>query len=278
MDIKLPTPTIIPTENDYEVDGILYCGTCNKPKTKLVKLNRAMYPVPIACDCVKARNERIRQEEIKTEVERQERERREKIESLRYEAFPDLRMRNWTFAEDDKANAKISDIAQKYVDNFSAMSARGMGLLLYGGVGTGKTFISACIANALIDEGYTCFATNFASLSNTLQSSFSGRQELMEKLASYSLLVIDDLASERDTEYMGEVVQNVIDARYRAQKPLIVTTNLTGEELKHPKDIRKERIYSRLFEMCIPVEVKGVDRRKKKLRDSNKDLRELLGI
>ena len=278
MDIKLPTPTIMPTENDYEVDGILYCGACNKPKTKLVKLNRAMYPVPIACDCVKARNERIRQEEIKAEVERQERERREKIESLRYEAFPDLRMRNWTFAEDDKANAKISDIAQKYVDNFSAMSARGMGLLLYGGVGTGKTFISACIANALIDEGYTCFATNFASLSNTLQSSFSGRQELMDKLASYSLLVIDDLASERDTEYMGEVVQNVIDARYRAQKPLIVTTNLTGEELKHPKDIRKERIYSRLFEMCIPVEVKGVDRRKKKLRDSNKDLKKLLGI
>ena len=105
-----------------------------------------------------------------------------------------------------------------------------------------------------------------------------GKQEYMDSLDKFDLIVIDDLASERDTEYMGEMVQSIIDARYRAGKPLIVTTNLTSAELKRPSDIRKERIYSRLFEMCIPVEVIGKDRRKEKLKRDYVEFGDVLGL
>ena len=73
--------------------------------------------------------------------------------------------------------------------------------------------------------------------------------------------MIDDFAMERSTEYVNEIVYNVIDSRYRSGKPLIVTTNLSKKDLDNPPDIDNERIYSRIKEMCFPVEVKGTDRR-----------------
>jgi DNA replication protein DnaC len=50
-----------------------------------------------------------------------------------------------------------------------------------------------------------------------------------------------------------EQVYNVVDSRYRSQKPFIVTTNLTLEELQNPEDTAHSRIYDRLLEMCCPV-------------------------
>lgn len=192
--------------------------------------------------------------------------------------FPDSEMEKWSFDKDDLSNEKISTIARKYVDNFDEMKSRGKGLLFYGSVGTGKTFMSACIANALIEKGHPCLVTNFARLCNTISGMFDGKQQYIDGLDKFHLLVIDDLASERDTEYMGEIVQNIIDARYRSGLPLIITTNLTADELKHPAEMRKKRIYSRLFEMCVPIEVKGKDRRKEKIKSDYKDLEELLGL
>ena len=123
-----------------------------------------------------------------------------------------------------------------------------------------------------------CLVTNFARLTNTISGMYEGKQEYIDGLDRFDLIVIDDLASERDTEFMGEIVQNIIDARYRTGKPLIVTTNLTSDDLKNPAEIRKQRIYSRLFEMCVPVEVKGTDRRKEKLKQDYKSMEDLLGL
>lgn len=57
-----------------------------------------------------------------------------------------------------------------------------------------------------------------------------------------------------------------------------MTTNLKSDELKHPVEIRKQRIYSRLFEMCVPVEVKGKDKRKEKLKQDYKSMEDILGL
>lgn len=87
-----------------------------------------------------------------------------------------------------------------------------------------------------------------------------------------------DLGAERETEYMGEVVHNIIDNRYRAKLPLIITTNLTPDNLKNPTDIRKQRIYSRLLEMCIPVLVPGKDRRLQNNKENIDYMKSILGI
>ena len=73
--------------------------------------------------------------------------------------------------------------------------------------------------------------------------------------------MIDDFAVERNTEYVNEIVYNVIDSRYRSGKPLIITTNLSADDFKHPDNINKQRIYSRINEMCVPIPVTGKDRR-----------------
>ena len=212
------------------------------------------------------------------EEKRKAKELAEKVKELRKMGFPDAEMSRFTFENDDNANDYISGVAHRYVDNFVDMYKMHKGLLRSGTVGTGKTYIAACIANALIDRGYTCLVTNFARLTNTISGMFEGKQEYIDELNRFSLLVIDDLASERDTEYMNEMVMDIIDARYRSGKPLIVTTNLTAQELNNPKDIRKKRVYSRLLEMCVPLEVKGTDRRKNNAVKERSKINDMLGI
>ncbi len=50
------------------------------------------------------------------------------------------------------------------------------------------------------------------------------------------------------------MAHNALNSRYQSRKPMIVTTNLTLEELKHPSDLAHEQIYDRLLERCVPVQ------------------------
>ena len=59
---------------------------------------------------------------------------------------------------------------------------------------------------------------------------------------------------------------------------MIITTNLTGAQLKKPDTLSKERIYSRILERCHPIEVKGDDRRRAALKDSFGAMRDILGV
>lgn len=256
---------------DYIQDGILYCGKCHTPKQAKISVGGRIWTPACMCDC-----EALRFREKQERMERQSA--LDAVKRLRQMGFSDSEMAECTFEKDDHSNEKLSQVALKYVEIFAQMQMRGKGLLLYGSVGTGKTFIASCIANALIDRGHPCLVTNMARLVNNLQCMYEGRQRYIDDLNRFDLLVIDDLSAERETSYMGEIIQSIIDARYRSGKPLIVTTNLTANEMKHPEDIRKQRIYSRLFEMCIPFEVNGNDRRKDKLKKDYHDLRKDLGI
>lgn len=255
---------------DYIKDGILHCGKCNTPKqTRIILFGKERTPMCL-CKCAAEQRD-------KEEAERKQIEFERTVKRLRQAGFPESKMQDWTFANADGANEKIITVAKNYVENFSQMKADGKGLLLFGTVGTGKTFASACIANALIDKGYPVLMTNFARIVNTVQGMFEGRQEYYDSFNRFPLLILDDLAAERKTEYMQEIVYNVIDARYQAGLPLIVTTNLTSDELKHPADVTNQRTFSRLFEMCIPLQVEGIDRRRDKLKDAHGKYKDLLG-
>ena len=259
-------------EGDYFENNLLYCGKCHTPKQCRFEAAWGGIMEPyFLCECGRKRKE-------EEEKARQAQELQAEVKRLRKLGFPDAEMVNWTFHNDDGSDAKISSIAHKYVDNFAEMKQRGKGLLLYGNVGSGKTYIAASIANELISGCRPCLVTNFARITNTLQGMFDGKQRYLDDLNRLDLLVIDDLSAERDTQFMNEMIFNVVDARYRSGKPLIVTSNLTSAELMRPSSIDKQRIYSRVLEMCFPVEVKGVDRRKKKLRDDSEDMARLLGL
>lgn len=261
-----------PTEGTFlGEDGLLHCEKCGGKRQTRIALFGKDKVVPCICQC--------RQAELEAEeAERQKEARLKKISQYRQVGFPEADFAKSTFASDDLSNPKLSRALKNYVVNFQALKEKGKGLILYGTVGTGKTFGAACVVNALIDEGVPCLMTNFARLTNELQGKFEGRQEYIDNLNKFDLLVIDDLAVERDTEFVLELVYNIIDSRYRSGLPMILTTNLTLDELCKPSDLKKQRIYNRILERCYPIEVKGVNRRGKKFKEDYNDMKELLGL
>ena len=185
-------------------------------------------------------------------------------------------MLNWTF-ENDNGRSPQMHHAHRYVEQWQTMRSENLGLLLWGGVGTGKSFLAGCIANARMAQEVPVRITNFARILNELNSCFSGRNEVVDKLCRYPLLIIDDFGMERDTEYALEQIYNIVDSRYRSRKPLIATTNLTLDEIRHPQDTAHARIYDRLLEMCIPVSCIGVSFRKENAQEKLERLKLLIG-
>lgn len=257
--------------DDYLENNLLHCGKCHTAKQTKVFVFEKERIVPCICKCEAERLE-------KEDEQRKAYEARREIDRNRRAGFPESDMGSWTFETDDGKDPRTMRAMQAYVDNFGQLCKQGKGLLLYGPCGTGKTFAAACVVNALLDKGYPCLMTNFARLSNTISGMYEGKQEYLDSLNKYALLVIDDLGAERDTEYMNEMVFNIIDARYRANRPMIITSNLTGEDLKNPKNISEQRVFNRILEKCHPIEVAGSDRRRRKIVAEFNEMKTLLGL
>ena len=174
---------------------------------------------------------------------------------LETSGLQDKALYDYTFARDNGINPEIK-LAHNYVSNWEEMKANASGLLIWGDVGTGKSFFAGCIANALLEKGVPILMTNFSRILNTLTGMhFEDRNQFINSLNRYSLLIIDDLGIERNSDFALEQVFNVIDSRYRSKKPLIITTNLTLSELNNAADIAHKRIYDRILERCIPVRI-----------------------
>lgn len=249
-------------------DGLLHCSKCHHKTETIIKHPFTGEDRKVRCIC-----------KCRTEIDDfKDRQKQEELERKKRICFAESNMFNWTFANDDSKNEKLSNAMKKYVENFPDFKKEGKGLLLYGTVGTGKTYFSACIANALIEEGYSVLMTNFARLTNSIQGTFDGKNEFIDSLQRYTLLIIDDLGAERKSEYMQEIVFNIIDARYRSGLPFIITTNLTAEEIRKPQEVGYARIYDRILERCFPIAVMGESRRNKEGKDSFADIKEKLGL
>jgi len=258
-------------EGDYYNDkGFLYCGKCRTPKQVEVSILGMLRRPYCLCNC---ESEKQRKEE----EERKEFERIQAIHELRDRCFQDRAMQGWTFANDDMSNERVTKAMQNYVDNFAELKKQGKGLLLYGHCGTGKTYAACEVANALIDKGYSVLVTNFAKVLNELQATYE-KQDYLDGINGNALLILDDLGIERDTPFAREQVYNIIDARYRAGLPMIITTNLTMDKIKATEDIDNMRIYDRILERCFPIEVSGENRRRKAIRESYGDMKNLLGL
>ena len=124
-----------------------------------------------------------------------------------------------------------------------------------------KTYAAACIANTVIDQGYRVKVTNFSTVADEMWA-VDDKAAYIADLCKYPLLILDDLGVERKTEYMQEMVYKIVNARYVAGAPVIVTTNLTPDELTKADDMGYARTYDRLLEKCLPINVDGRSRRR----------------
>ena len=267
--IKRMTVTRLEPGDYTGEDGLLYCGKCRTPKQFRMDappLEGRLLPHPCRCE-----QERLDREAAEQEARRHH----QAVADLKRRGFTDPAMRGWTFANDNGKCPQMKH-AHFYVENWTAMQEENIGYLLWGGVGTGKSYFAGCIANALMEQEVAVRMTNFALILNDLTASFEGRNEYIARLCRAPLLILDDFGMERGTEYGLEQVYNVIDSRYRSRRPLIVTTNLSLQDLQHPKDTAHARIYDRLLEMCAPIRFSGENFRRATAQDKLARLKNLM--
>lgn len=135
------------------------------------------------------------------------------------------------------------------------------------------------MANALIDRNIMAGVTSFPQILNFMQTAPDDeRRAIIRGFGWFELLVIDDLGAERDTSYSTEQVFSIVDARLRSGKPVIVTTNLSVQDLENSKEMAYSRIYDRILEMCpIRISVTGQSRRQTIAQERRKAALEILG-
>lgn len=267
--IKRMTVTRLEPGDYTGEDGLLYCGKCRTPKqfrAEMFPLKGRLLPRPCRCE----------QERLDREAAGQKKRRHcQTVAELKRRGFTDPAMCEWSFANDNGKCPQMKH-AHFYVEHWETMLTENIGYLLWGGVGTGKSFFAGCIANALMEREIAVRMTNFALILNDLVAGFGGRNDYISQLCRTPLLVIDDFGVERGTEYGLEQIYSVIDSRYRSKKPLIVTTNIPLQDLQHPQDTAHARIYDRLLEMCAPIRFFGENFRKTTAQDKLARLKNLM--
>ena len=228
-------------------DGLKHCPKCHGAlQTALRMPDGSSRVVDCICDCQVAQRDA---EQAAAEKRKQDAKRSKMIE----QAFVSDAQRRITWALDDgKHGARQLDWARNYASKFKVYGGLEFGLLFWGESSSGKTFASTCIANDLLDAGCSVV---MRSMPQILAERNFNDQKLLDRLIGCDLLILDDLGAERSTAYAQEFVYAVIDGRYSAKKPVIISTNLTLAELNEPQDQMSSRIYARILEMCRPVEM-----------------------
>lgn len=253
-------------------DGLLYCGECDTPKQGRID---SIHDSPIIfrrrCNCE-------REEEIEAEIER-----------MQLRCIKSAKFRFKTFADDDGEDRKTGDILRRYADKWPEMQKQNIGLLLHGEVGGGKTFWAACVANAIISAEVRkgnasarrgpVLLTTTQSLRDDAQKDFGAQKaRVIDNVREVDLLILDDFGFEKKTTAADEMLFDIINARYDAGKPLMITTNLTLAELSNAQDVKARRIYDRVIEMCQPIHVGGEGRRRAIAKRKGDLARQILGI
>ena len=242
-------------DGDYERDGVLYCGRCGEPRMGRVTTSEGeVITHPRQCACERAQ----RAQEAR---EHASRAKAEHILALRKLGLP-RGLWGATFDADDSPGSPISKTCRKYVKAWPEMYRRGAGIVFFGGVGTGKTYYAACIANALIEQERRVLFTTVPDLVSRMSAFSDERDEVIAELCAANLVILDDLGAERDTEFAVEQVFALVGARDETGTPTIYTTNLSMDELRQCPNIRRRRIYDRVLGSCpIQLQMAGQSRR-----------------
>jgi DNA replication protein DnaC len=124
-------------------------------------------------------------------------------------------------------------ICRSYAQNFAMNSGN---LLFNGGTGVGKTFLSACIARAVADKGYSVVYETSAHLFSKLeQARFNGNEEnrrQAEKFTACDLLIVDDLGTEMPGQFVTAALYSLVNDRILGGKPMVISTNLNIDEIR----------------------------------------------
>ena len=186
---------------------------------------------------------------------------RENFEQFRLEYYPD-RIDAHLGVNIRAVMEKTYQTCRKYAYSFTEKSGN---LLFSGDTGLGKTFLSACIARTVADRGYSVVYESAGHLFSKLErAKFSGDEQAREEVKKYNdcdLLIVDDLGTEMPGQFTTAALYALVNDRLLAGKAMIVSTNLTVEDLSRRYS---SQIASRLRGSFTRVAFLGDDIRVKK--------------
>ena len=239
--------------NDYIKDGLIYCGKCNTPKQCYVAVLKRNMPTPCKC----------RKEQLKQEEEYQEKIKKQRqIERLRQASLLGEKYKNALFENTETLHSKefavIYGRCKRYCKIADAVLKKGIGIYLFGNKGTGKSRLTACMGNELMQNYYTVLYTNFAEISKNILGS---KEDFIEQLSKIDFLFIDDFGTEKVTKgnedmWLQEKVFEVINKRYINNKPIIFTSNYSLAELISDRGMADKTV-DRIMEMCEVMKLEG---------------------
>lgn len=262
-------PRIKTDEGSYYIDdeGIKHCKVCDEALETVVRWPWGVKKEACMCKCQRdtynADMAALKTDETGLQI-------------MRYTDI-NRRLNPWitdaTFEKDNGSQPKLS-FCREYAKNFEDKLKRGSGLILLGPCGTGKSFGAACILNSVLNQGYRALMISIEKIAEQAEEAgFEGKGEYFDDLMNIPLLILDDLGTARETEYMMEITNRVISDRDKSMKPLIVTTNIPYEDIKNPRNDDWARIWSRINSRSIPVNFSGTDKRSEsaaRLRDETR--------
>lgn len=260
----------------YEnIDSMPKCKVCGEPIGIKVNMVFGTRIYPRACRC---KREFYKKQQV-DDMNKQKQIRLKQIisNSMMNKEFSTWSLENWNH---QLGNENLYKIAKEYVLKFSKMKKDNKGMLVYGKPGNGKTYFSACIANALLKISVPVICVGAIALTERISKSKRNWGEegiftVLNSLENADLLIIDDLGTEEDNKWTRAMIYQIIEKRNSVNLPVIITTNISIDDLKERYDYRT---YSRLTSMCSFIRNTGGDIRKiqgmKKTDDFLKEIME----
>ena len=246
-----------------------YCEKCGQALIKTIDYKGLKFTVPVICKCQKE----------KMQLERLEAEkcpRMQRFKELQKLSLIGKRYENVTFENSETGLNKSFDVAfkrcQKYCENYKTVLQNGHGIYLFGDKGTGKTHLTACMANELLKKCIPVLLTNLFEISKSIKSTFSKsststEKAVFERLKGVDFLFFDDIGTEiftknSDDTWMQTVLFDIINERYNQGKPTIFSSNYSLNELVNLRGI-SEKTVDRISGMTsgAVIKIEGKSRR-----------------
>ena len=175
-------------------------------------------------------------------------------------------------ARDLTAARQAVQAARDYVENLDENLSQGKGIWFMGGTGTGKTTLGMLIASEALEAGKSVGVYFAPKLLTRIRQTYQEAEtenayaQFFERVTSVDLLYIDDLGSERRTDWVVEQLYAVVNERYENQRPMLITSNAEGEIVAEGQQQLEDQIgrrtISRLVEICgDPWPLLGADHR-----------------
>ncbi len=186
------------------------------------------------------------------------------FESFRLDYYPDTPDENGIVPR--RQMERVLQFCSKYAAGFHPKS---QSLFMIGNTGLGKTHLSLAIARGVLEKGYSVIYGSAQDLFRNIEKEHFGREneskDSLETILSCDLLILDDLGAEFDSNYYTSCLYNIVNSRIGAEKPTIITTNLSAAQLQNKYS---DRIVSRLFTMYQLLRFAGKDIRQLKISES----------